>query len=99
MKLVFVVLCGLAAICAAQSPTARVTGRVTDPAGAVVPGVAIKITNLDTNISQPAASNAVGDYTVPYLNPGRYTLEATFAGFRAYKLAEFRLAVDQELRL
>ncbi len=99
MRLIIVVLCGLAAICAAQSPTARVTGRVTDPAGAVVPGVAVKITNLDTNISQPAASNAVGDYTVPYLNPGRYTLEATFAGFRAHKLAEFRLAVDQELRL
>ena len=99
MRLIIVALCGLAALGLAQSPTARVTGRATDPAGAVVPGVAVKITNLETNISQPAVSNAVGDYTAPYLSPGRYTLEASFAGFRAFKLTEFRLAVDQELRI
>lgn len=92
-------LFAVALAASAQTPTARVIGRVTDPVGAVVLGATIRITNLDTNISQPAASNDVGDYAVPYLNPGRYMLEANFAGFRAYKLAEFQLAVGQELRL
>ena len=40
----------------AQAPSASIVGRVTDPTGAVVPGVAVKATNLDTNISQTASS-------------------------------------------
>jgi outer membrane receptor protein involved in Fe transport len=83
----------------AQTPSASVTGRVVDATGAVLPGVAVKITNLDTNQAYPGISNEIGDYTVPYLNPGRYTLEATREGFRAYKHSEFVLAVDQVLRL
>jgi len=83
----------------AQSPTARVVGRVTDPLGAVVPQTAVKVTNLDTNISQSAVTNEVGDYTVPFLNPGRYMLDADFSGFKPYKLTNFQLTVDQELRL
>jgi hypothetical protein len=98
MRRIAILLFGLSAA-VAQSPTARVTGRVTDPSGAVVTGAAIKITNLETSISQSAVSSDVGDYTIPYLNPGRYTLEASSPGFRAYKLAEFSLAVDQELRI
>src|SRR5690242_17242217 len=33
----------------AQDPNASVVGRVTDPTGAVVPGVKIQLQNLDTN--------------------------------------------------
>jgi len=83
----------------AQTPSASVVGRLTDASGAVVPGVAIKITNLDTNISQNGSSNAVGDFTIPYLNPGRYVLEASSTGFRTHKRGEFTLEVDQVLRL
>lgn len=35
----------------AQTPTASVVGRVVDPSGAVVPGVAVKVTSVDTNQS------------------------------------------------
>ncbi|MBS1828109.1 MAG: TonB-dependent receptor [Acidobacteria bacterium] len=82
-----------------QTPSASVTGRVTDGSGAVIPGVAITVKNVDTNIVSKATSNEVGDFTVPYLHPGRYTLEASNAGFRTFKQAEFQLAVDQALRL
>ncbi len=75
----------------AQQPSASVVGRVTDATGAVIPGVSIKITNLDTNIAQTGSSNAIGDFTIPYLNPGRYRMEATLTGFRSYKHAEFTL--------
>lgn len=96
--LVAVLLAG-GASATAQTPSASVVGRVTDPTGAVIPGVSIKITNLDTNISQPGSSNEIGDFTIPYLNPGRYALEASAPGFRTYKHAEFTLAVDQVLRI
>src|SRR5881397_2313708 len=99
---VFRLISGLAAVAAlltAQTPSSSVVGRVTDPAGAVIPGVSIKVTNLDTNLSQEASSNDAGDFTIPYLRPGRYTLEAASAGFRTYRRAEFTLLVDQVLRI
>lgn len=83
----------------AQTPSAGVVGRITDASGAVVPGVSIKITNLDTNIGQQGVSNETGDYKILYLNPGRYSLEAALPGFRTYKRDEFMLEVDQTLRL
>src|SRR5438552_786625 len=60
----------------AQQPSASVVGRITDASGAVIPGVTVKFINLDTNISRTGSSNEAGDFTVPYLNPGRYSMEA-----------------------
>ena len=90
----------LAAITAsAQTPTAGITGRVTDANGAVVPGATIKVTNLATNIAQQTVSNDAGDFVLPYLNPAAYSLEAQASGFRTYKRASFTLDVGQTLRL
>src|SRR5262249_22172248 len=83
----------------AQQPSASVVGRITDSTGAVVPGVKIRIINLDTNIAQSTSSNHAGDFTIPFLNPGRYAMEASLTGFRSYKHAEFTLSVDQVLRI
>jgi hypothetical protein len=47
---VLALLLGIASIGLAQNPSASVVGRITDPAGAVVPGVTVKITNIDTNL-------------------------------------------------
>src|SRR5689334_20159603 len=93
MRLLRIFLTGLAlaAVAGAQTSAATVVGRVTDATGAVVPGVAIKVTNVATNIAQQGSSNEVGDFTIPYLNPGRYVLEASAAGFHTYKHAEFEL--------
>lgn len=97
MRLVAVVL--LAGLAWAQSPTASVVGRVTDPSGAVVPGTAVTVRNVETNIPQKGVSNAAGDFTIPYLNPGRYVLAATATGFQTHQRGEFLLEVSQVLRL
>jgi hypothetical protein len=83
----------------AQTPTASVLGRVVDGSGAVVPGVSIKVTNQDTNQPRSSVTNGAGDYTIPYLNPGRYTMEADANGFATYKHSGFTLVVDQEQRI
>jgi outer membrane receptor protein involved in Fe transport len=83
----------------AQTPSASVVGRITDATGGVVPGVPVTVTSLDTNISQQSTSNEAGEFTILYLNPGRHSLEAAAAGFRAYKRDEFALAVGQALRI
>lgn len=89
----------LTAAAFAQTPSATVVGRISDASGAVVPGASIRITSLSTNISRSAVTSQTGDFTVPYLNPGRYSLEASADGFRLYKLAAFDLEVDQVLRV
>ena len=65
-----------------QTPSAIVVGRITDPTAAIVPGASVKITNLETNIAGHGTSNETGEFTVPHLNPGRYSLEAVASGFR-----------------
>src|SRR5215831_12037666 len=100
LRILLYMLLSVSLVCLeAQTPSASVVGRIVDASGAVIPGVTVKIANLDTNQASSAASNGAGDYTIPYLNPGRYSLEAQGAGFRAYKRPEFVLAVDQTLRL
>ena len=54
-----------------QTASARINGRVSDGTGAVIPGVAVKVTNVDTNIAQTATSTETGDFTILYLPPGR----------------------------
>ncbi len=96
--LAFVLL--LAALTAsAQTPSAGVTGRVTDANGAVIAGATIKVTNLDTNSSQQTVTNETGDFVLPYLNPANHSLEVQASGFRTYKRDSFTLAVSQVLRL
>src|SRR4051794_39522807 len=82
-------LTGLVAVCAllpgelsAQSTFATVTGTVTDPAGAVIPGVTITATHLETNIRTTAQSNDAGVYTLAQLKEGDYTVRAQGAGFK-----------------
>jgi Carboxypeptidase regulatory-like domain/TonB dependent receptor len=57
------------------------TGRVSDPTGAVLPNARVVAHNLDTNISTATVATAAGDYTIPYLNPGNYTVSAEAKGF------------------
>ncbi len=62
-------------------------------------GVAVTVTNAATNLQERVVSNHAGDYTLPFLAPGTYTLEASSEGFTGYKRAAFPLAVDQEQRI
>jgi hypothetical protein len=61
---------------------ATVQGEVRDPSNAVVPGAAIRVTNVNTGVSHPTTSNDSGYYSVPGLIPGKYTVEAALKGFQ-----------------
>ena len=88
-----------AGIALAQSSATSVVGRVTDTTGAVIAGVTVIVTNLDTNLARQTKSNDVGDYTLPFLPPGRYRLAATQEGFRTYQRPELRVEIEQALRI
>src|SRR5947209_12247900 len=65
----------------AQEFRGSVSGRVTDPNGAVLPGATVVIKNVETNGEQTATANEEGAYNFPLLQPGKYSLTVTSQGF------------------
>ena len=62
----------------------QISGTATDPSGAAVPGVEIKLTQLETGVARTAISDGTGNYVVSNLPLGPYRLEASKMGFRTY---------------
>jgi len=73
----------------------RIRGTVTDPSGAVLPGVAIKATNVATGISKSTVSSNDGLYEIPGLIPGTYTVSATKTGFAVVTTNDVKLLANQ----
>ena len=66
--------------CMAQS-TSGLTGTVTDSTGAVIPGAAVQLKNVETGTIVNVVSSSSGSYASDGLQPGRYTITATAPGF------------------
>ena len=64
---VFALFLAMSAAMWAQAGGGSMVGTVHDPAGAVVPGAAVVITNTDTNTSYPVATNSDGRFLYPCL--------------------------------
>ena len=80
-----------------QQITGTIVGTVIDAQGAVVNTATIKATNLDTGFSRSAPTNGYGEYRIDYLPVGKYTVEATAAGFERYVQQNVSLDLDQQL--
>ncbi len=78
---------------------ASVTGRVTDPSGAVVSGAQVKITAVDTGVVHNAATNSDGIYTLPSLPIGAYTLQTSAPGFQTYVQSGVILQVNDNVQI
>ncbi|MFB3829573.1 MAG: carboxypeptidase regulatory-like domain-containing protein [Bryobacteraceae bacterium] len=74
------------------------TGTVTDPVNAVIPGVTIRIRNAGTNITRTIQTDEEGGYTITNLPPGPYDLAADVKGFRGYQQTGIVLEMGQTLR-
>ena len=69
---------------AAQSSVAQVSGVVKDSTGALIADAQIQIKNTDTNAVRTAQSSSKGEYSLPSLEIGPYTLQIQKAGFSTY---------------
>ena len=100
MKLLNLALCAAISVGSlyAQTALATITGRVSDPTGAVVANAPISVKNLDNGQVFKAASSQTGNYTVSQLPIGDYDLTVTVPGFKTYTHAKFHLAAAQTMR-
>ena len=101
MNVLFIRNAALAACCllVANSAVAQetvnyasVSGRVTDPQGAVVPGANVGIRQTDTNVTAEAVTDSSGRFRFPYLKVGPYELKVHMEGF-VDSLRTLRLSV------
>src|SRR5215471_18973123 len=83
----------------AQTFTGNITGAVSDPAGAIVPGAVLTVTNLETNESRRLLSNEAGLFNFTALPPGRYRFEVERAGFKRFVEEPIELRVQQSVTL
>ena len=82
-----------------QIQTGRIVGTVYDPNKAVVPNALVTVTNKGTNAVVKAATNELGRYVIPSLNPGVYDVSVTSAGFRTSMQSGIEMEVGKDLLL
>ena len=79
----------------AQTVTGNITGTVTDPKDAVVPGAEVTARNVHTGVETRATTNGSGVYILRFLPIGQYELTVTASGFSSQTIAAFSLEIDQ----
>ena len=63
----------------------RISGRVSDEQGGVLPGATVVAWHLDTGIESTNITNTAGIYVFPSLQQGNYTVTVSMAGFATYR--------------
>ncbi|MBI3693326.1 MAG: TonB-dependent receptor [Acidobacteria bacterium] len=82
-----------------NAQTAQLTGRVTDPSGAVVPAVTVSVKSAESGVETRNQTNQEGYYHFPSVPPGTYNVWITKEGFTPVRHLDLRLAVQQVARL
>ncbi len=85
-----------AASAPAQETRGSISGHVVDEQGGAMPGVAVTITNVGTNVSTTLNTNSTGYYQAPLLLPGNYRVSAELQGFKTSVRSGIILSVAQQ---
>ena len=80
----------------AQVTTGAISGAIQDDTGAVLPGVSVSVTQVDTGITRDVVSDDEGRYRVPNLALGAYRIQAELPGFQTAVRSGVTLSVGQE---
>ena len=104
LEVFFILVLGLACFLFAipafsQGTNATLSGVVTDPSGAVMPGVDLTLTNAASGFEAKSTSNERGEYTFRNLVPGTYELKAAKSGFSTYLQKDIVLTINQAGRV
>jgi hypothetical protein len=98
LRLIVVSLCILPWVSLVYGQTAgtgALTGTVTDPTGAVVPGATVIATNVDTGQERTVTTGANGAYTFSLLQPGTYRIRFNAAGFKSSEVSGIKVNVTE----
>lgn len=80
---------------AQTSNSGVVQGTIIDKAGAVVPNATVELVNTATNETKATTTNATGEYILPNVPPGTYTLKISKGGFATVTFANIKVDVTK----
>src|SRR5262245_50907278 len=90
----------LATTIRAQTGTeGSILGTVTDSSGALIPGAAVTVTNLETGISKKTVSDSAGYFQVLALVRGFYSVTVSGTGFATWQLQSIELTAGENKRV
>jgi hypothetical protein len=78
-----------------QGITGSITGTVTDPSGAGVPGATVRVLQVETNSARIVTTSDFGSYTVTQLPPGAYSVKVEKTGFKTFEQQGIILEINQ----
>ncbi len=82
-----------------QVAGATLVGTVNDSSGAALPGVEVTATQTETGFVRTTIANESGDYRIPNLPLGRYSVSAQKQGFKKQEIKDIVLQLDQTARV
>src|SRR5690348_2063268 len=82
-----------------QAGTGTITGTVIDPAGAIIAGASVEVTNTETGVVHPTVTTSTGAYTANNLPVGSYSVSVMVAGFKKFTRTGLSLAATQVLAI
>ncbi|HEY0098151.1 MAG TPA: carboxypeptidase-like regulatory domain-containing protein, partial [Pyrinomonadaceae bacterium] len=89
----------LFAVASAQEFRGSLSGNVSDPNGAILPGATVELRNVETNVATTVVTNEDGGFSFPLLQPGMYTLSVTSQGFTTARREGIEIRVADRLTL
>lgn len=81
----------------AQEARGTILGRVTDASGAIVAGAKVEALNTATGVHLAVVTNESGDFLIPYLIPGPYTVTVVSPGFKTFVQNAITLAMENRI--
>ena len=94
--IVYVCIC-ISTFSSAQTSSGQISGRVLDPSGAAVAHADVTVTNQLTNDKRTAKTQSSGEFVVPALQPGTFTVSVKAPGFKSYEKHGLILTASERL--
>jgi hypothetical protein len=80
-----------------QTTTGRILGTVRDQSGAALPAAIVTVTDVQRGITRTVTTDDAGEYVVPNLTPGIYTVRAESRGFKTVERPNIQVEVATDL--
>src|SRR5213593_1212883 len=90
-------MCALMALAQSQASTGQIVGRVRNPAGELVPGATVTVTNPATGLSRTLTTNDQGGFTAVNLPSGDYTIDVEAQGFGKFTQTGYKVEVGSAI--
>jgi hypothetical protein len=96
---VFCLVLGLAGTLASQVDVGSIAGTVRDGSAAVIAGARVEARNQSNNAVTPAVTGPQGQYVLPLLRPGIYTVSVEASGFKRAQRTDILVQVQDRIRV